>query len=301
MLLFALSGAFAGVSYSDIVGKSFDRAVRKKFFVYRQFLSSIGILISAFIVKQLLSNIPYPQNYQTAFLTAGILLFIASIGFMTLHEKASQISNSYKNVFHVLKSIPYEIRSNKTLKNFVIVSNLIGVSFVLTPFYVGFIKNTYTITNNEIGNFLLVQVLGMIFSNLLWNKIVSKISFKGIIKIAVILLASLPILTMLLSLLGNIEYYYFIFFLVGSAISAQKIANEGVIIEISNEANRPLYVGIIGTLNLTIAFFPLLLGLSFEIIGYFPIFISLSLITLSALYFINKMVCPVDLEKIENL
>ncbi len=296
MGLFALSGAFAGISYTDIVGKSFDRSKLKKFFVTRQFLTGGGIFISALIVDRILTHIKYPENYQTAFITAAALLLIASFGFLYLKEKPSKISHRYNGFIEVLKKIPEEIKLNSNLKYFVIAANLIGMAFVLIPFYLGFIKQSYTLTTNEIGNFLLVQITGMIISNFIWNKVVKKLSFKGMLNISVILLSSLPLLALVLNYFNNINLFYLLFLFTGSAISAQRIALDGVIIEISNEANRPLYTGIFGTLNLTSALIPIILGIIFAKAEYAIIFITFSIITMYALVIIKKMMCPVDLE-----
>ncbi len=297
MTLFALSGAFAGVSYTDIVGKSFDNAGRKKFFVTHQFLSGIGILISAVIVKEILAGIEYPQNYQAAFFTASGLLFLASIGFMILKEKPSDITVRYKSIFAVIRIIPAEIKASANLKYFILTTNLIGLTAILIPFYVGFIKQSNHLDEGNIGTFLLFQIIGMITSNLLWHKLVKIFSFKGMLRTAIVLLSMLPVLALLVDSFNSLNLFYILFFLAGSAISAQKIAQEGVIIEISNEANRPLYTGIYGTLNLSSVLLPLLLGLILDSTGYTIVFILLSVTTISALRLANKMVCPVDLEK----
>ena len=298
MALFALSGAFAGISYTDIIGKSFDRTQRKKFFVTRQFLSSGGILISAVIVDRILSRMTYPTNYQTAFLTAAALLFIASIGFVYLKEKPSDILKKYQGFADVFKSIPGEIRRNSNLKYFIVIANLLGLTFVLIPFYLGFIRTNYSITPAIIGRFLTVQIVGMILSNFLWRNVVKSLSFKGMLNITVILLSALPLLALALSSRDSLVPYYGLFFIAGAALSAQKIALSGVLIEITNETNRPLYTGIFGTFNVTSAIIPVLLGFAFVRLGYPVIFIALSLLTLSSLVIIKKMVCPVDLERV---
>lgn len=299
MTLFSVSGAFANVSYTDIVGKSFDAAMRKKFFVFRQFIIGIGIFVSAVIVKQILSSIKYPDNYQVAFFTAGGLLFIAAFGFILLKEKPSQISQRYKNIVDVIKAIPGEIKKSDNLKNFIISTNLIGITFVLIPFYVGFVQDKLEITEDVIGTFLVIQIVGMIISNLFWHQLVKKFSFKGMLRVTIIINAILPIIALLLAAMNNISSFYVLFFINGAAISAQKIAYEGVLVEISNESNRPLYTGIFGTLNLATMIVPLLIGTLIVSTGYTILFAVLPVITLSALYFINKMVCPIDLEKEE--
>jgi len=300
MSLFSLSGAFAGVSYTDIIGKSFNTDERKKFFVFRQFISGVGILISAVIVKEILSSVSYPQNYQVAFFMAGALLFVASMGFVVLKEKPSQISQRYNTFIDVIKTIPTEIKKSSNLKNFVITTNLIGFTFVLIPFYVGYIKNSFVLNKEVIGWFLLIQIIGIIFSNIIWHKLVKRFSFKGMLRVDILINAVLPPIALVLGLLENMTMFYILFFFNGFAISAHKISLEGVMVEISNESNRPLYTGIFGTFNLVSMIIPLLIGTFLVNVGYTFLFVVLPFISLSAVHFVNKMICPIDLERLNN-
>ncbi|MGK9369917.1 hypothetical protein ACSSWA_13555 [Melioribacter sp. Ez-97] len=138
MFLFSISGAFAGISYGDIVGKSFETSKRKTFFATKQFIAGAGVLSSAFLAKFLLSELEYPRNYQTAFFSAASFLFIASAGFWTIKEKPSRVI--IKKKMELLKSVIGEIRNNKTLRGLILISNLAGFSFVTIPFLIGHIK-----------------------------------------------------------------------------------------------------------------------------------------------------------------
>ncbi len=301
MVLFSISGAFAGVSYTDIIGKSFTSETRKRFFVTKQIITSIGILISAFLVKDLLVSIDYPENYGAAFTIAGILLFIASLGFIFLKEKRSEIKKQYSSIREVIKSVPAEIRANPNLKYFVIISNLIGTTFTLIPFYIAYSRTVFEITEDLIGQFLLAQLSGMVISNLIWKRFLKKYSFKGMLKVTSVMMGIAPLLVIIISSFNSVVLFAGVFLLIGSGISSQKITMEGVLIEISNEANRPLYIGIYGTLNLTSAFLPLLSGSLFGIIGYHYIFILWSFLTFSSLFLIKKMVCPVGIEEKKSI
>ena len=52
--LFSLAGAFANISYTDILGKSVNPDKRKTFFSSLQIISGVIVLASAFIVKKIL-------------------------------------------------------------------------------------------------------------------------------------------------------------------------------------------------------------------------------------------------------
>ncbi len=54
MTIFSFSGAFAGISYNDILGKSINATARKEFFIIKQLLSGMAVIISALIAREIL-------------------------------------------------------------------------------------------------------------------------------------------------------------------------------------------------------------------------------------------------------
>lgn len=291
MIIFTLSGAFAGVSYTDMLGKSIKGELRKKFFVVRQLLSSTGILISALVVRQVLKLYQYPKNYEVAFLLAFGLLIIASFGFIAVKESSTEVINPQLTFFKLLHSIPSVLRKDKNLKYFIIISNLAGFSLTIIPFYIALAKDQFHLNEKLVGNFLLFQIIGMILSNFLWNYIVKKYSFKGVLKSAIILEGMLPIIAIALAYFSTLEYFVILFFISGSALSAHKISFGGMLIEISKDENRALYAGVFGALSLTITIFPLLIGLLINWVSYIPIFIVISIIISSSFFLTKRIEC----------
>jgi MFS family permease len=294
MFIFSVSGAFAGVSYTDILGKSISSVTRKRFFVTRQFLNSIGVLISALLVRAILKEVEYPNNYVYMFAAASVLLFIAAIGFIKLKERSSEILKVPKKFTEVLRSIPSIIRSDANLRNLVLSVNVLSVSFTMIQFYLSLVKSQSELSKEVIGNFLLFQIIGMILSNFIWFRFTKSKGFKGMFKITIVLYAFLPIMALIFALFLPMEYFGIVFLLIGASFSAYKISSDSVLIEISDESNRALYSGIYGTLNLTMALFQLIIGVLISSLGFTTVFIISSLLTFSALFFLSKMVCPID-------
>lgn len=294
MALFSISGAFAGISYNDLLGKSIESIKRKKFFVIKQFITSLGILFSAFVLKELLIGFSYPDNYKYAFTLAGILLFIGSAGYYFVKEKPTLLNENTISFLTIIKNIPTQLLQNKNLKYLVIIANLIGLTITITPFYIAYAKKLFTIDNELISNFLLNQIIGMIFSNLFWQHLIKKIGFKGMIKISILLYSIVPFSVLVLSYFNSSELFSIIFFLIGGAISANKIAIDGALIEISDNSNRVMFTGIFGSLNIVSVVFPLLISFIITKFSYQTVFIIFPLITLTAYYFTHKMICPVN-------
>ena len=93
-----------------------------------------------------------------------------------------------------------------------------------------------------------------------------------------------------------LPFFLILFFLSGATLSAQRIAQEGILLEISNETNRTLYTGIIGAFNLTIAIFPLVSGILITLVGYAPVFLVGSLSMITSLYFARQINCDLERE-----
>jgi len=291
MLVFSVSGAFAGVSYSDILGKSITGNTRKRFFVVRQFLSSIGVLLSAVIAREFLKGFEYPNNYIIMFSAASIILFVASFGFASIKENPTKKFRSERNLFQVLRSIPKVLKEDLRFRNFIYLINLIQLPLTLIPFIVVLSKESFELTKATIGNFLFFQISGMIISNLLWARVVKKYSFKGVVRILIGVEVFIPIFALVAANFGNYYFFNMIFFIVGFAMSAFKISNEGIFLEITNETNRAMYQGIGGSLNITVAFFPLVSGLLINYIGVSPIFIGASILVTFAFLLPSKIKC----------
>ena len=291
MLIFTMSGAFAGVSYTDILGKSIAGDRRKRFFVVRQLLSSLGVLISALIARQILKQYTYPLNYEILFAAAAAALAMASLGFLALREPPVANRFESSSMAEIFKFIPGYLREDANLRSFILMNNLAGFATTLMPFYVVLARDTYSLTTEDIGNFLLIAILGMILSNFLWSRVLRRFAYKGVLHIWLLLGASVPLLALALSSFASYTLFQVVFFFSGAVMSAQRIAQEGVLIEISENDNRVLYSGINGAFNLTIALFPLISGFAIAWLGYGPIFMLGSLAMFAALFFARRLNC----------
>ncbi|MGQ9644801.1 MAG: MFS transporter, partial [Ignavibacterium sp.] len=229
-----------------------------------------------------------------------ILLFIGTAGYYFVKEKPTAVNENTISFIKIIKSIPTQLSQNKNLKYLVVITNLIGLTITITPFYIAYAKKLFIFNNELISNFLLYQIIGMIFSNLFWHYLLKKIGFKGMIKISVLLYSIVPISALILSQLKSTEIFSLLFLLVGAAISANKIAIDGALIEISNDSNRVMFTGIFGSLNIVSVVFPLLISLIIKNFSYQIVFIIFPLITLTAYYFTHKMSCPVDSNEVKT-
>lgn len=281
MFLFALAGTFAGVSYADIVGKSLRADQRHRFFVSRQVLSSVAFLVSAVTVRQVLVRYGYPTNYMWLFVLAAGLLLIASLGFWAITEPTLAPPGDAHRLADVLRSIPGRLREDRDLRRYILVVNLTGFGLTLIPFYVMLARAHYGLTGRQVGAYLLVQIVGMILSNLLWARVTKQFGFRGVLRGCIACGAAAPVLALVL-VRGPLIFFLPVFLLIGAGLSARKIAFEGLFIEITTDENRALHKGVVGTTSLSTALFPLLAGGLIGSVGYAPIFLLSAVLVASA-------------------
>jgi len=209
MTIFSFSGAFAGIAYNDILGRAIDKGSRKNFFIVKQTLSSVGIFASALLARHALQLLSYPRNYSVLFLIAGGLLLIATLGFWVIKEEATPVKEdlSYPQRFKLLKDA---FVGDKNLRNYLYLTNTVSIGFAIIPFLIVFAKANFGLTSADTGNFLLLQVSGMIVSTLIYRFISKGQSYKGILAVFIAAGALLPVLALLFH--GNKTLYFSLFF-----------------------------------------------------------------------------------------
>lgn len=296
LLLFTLSGAFAGLSYIDLVGKSFSPETRKRFFTQKQLISSIGILVSALIARMLLRNLEFPHNYFSLFAAAALMLLIASGGFWCIKEKPVETEHR-RGYLATLKLIPGLLKEDPNLRYYLGYVNSVGFHVALIPFYVSFAQQQYYIDKNVIGNLLLLQMVGMIISSFVWPRLVKRGGFKLILKFWALLSLILPVTALLFGSFLPLQAYVALFLLTGTTVSARKVTQDAVVVELSTEKNRVLYSAVIGTLNLSVVIFPVLLGGLIRLLGYPAVFCGVGIASFFGLIYLKKLSCPVDTQR----
>jgi len=285
--VFSFSGVFAGVSYTDLLGRSIPKDLRRKFMAYRQISRSIFALLGVFFAKIILKRYEYPKNYSMMFLIAALLLSIAAIGFWLIKED-SRFNRRLPSFWEILKSVPKTLAKDENLKNYIFFSNFTGFGLIITPFYILLARKSFSLADSFIGNFLLLQMIGITIASFFWGKSLDRYGYKKVLGNCVILGTILPILALILSRF-NPFIYSVIFFLSGFTISARQMSFEGVLIEISSIENRALYVGISGALNLATALLPLMIGIVVKYAGFVVVFPFVSIMVFTSLFFLRHI------------
>ena len=287
-LIFAVSGSFSGVSYTDILGKSILPERRKKFFSIKQVIFSLGIFGSAFAVKELLQIYDFPTNYYWLFFFAAIFLFIATFGFFGIQEVPVKVEKikGLKSYFDAFKK---EFQTNPRLLHYLLTINTLGIGISMLPFVISFLKQTHGLDGNDVGNLLIFKTVGLIIAGVSLFLFSKKFKYRHILFSAFGLSFTMLILVIFFS--KHFFVFPMIFLMGGMFFSLFSISKSGILLEISNNQNRPLYAGMAGAGSILITLFPTIGGILIEQIGFQYVFGITLLILITSLYFIRKLNC----------
>ncbi len=284
---FSLGGAFANISYTDILGKSVIQSSRKSFFSVRQVITGIILFFSALIANKVLTSSEYPANYGYMFFIAFGALFVASLGFWNIKE-VTPSRMAVKNLEHFFQLIKTELKQNQKLKYFLGFINTMGISIALLPFIMLYAKELYHTENTDTGLFLLYKIIGSVSAGFILFLLAGRYKYRFLMYGSAALAFSLP----LFILFSSETPSFIIIFLIGGVIfTTYSISMNGVLLEVSGTKNRTLYTGIAGAGNILPALFPLLGGWIIKEFGFQPFFILFMIIILSSFFFIYKINC----------
>jgi hypothetical protein len=128
----------------------------------------------------------------------------------------------------------------------VLVTNTASISIAIIPFYIALAKTSFNLTSRAVGNYLVHQILGMIVSNVVWMKIITRTkTYKSILYVSLGLNMVLPVYALVAA--QHQTAFLAVFALAGFSLTAYEIIMSGILVEISTNENRALYTGISGT------------------------------------------------------
>ncbi|HDS07181.1 MAG TPA: MFS transporter, partial [Bacteroides sp.] len=266
---FSMGGAFANVSYTDILGKSVLPSTRKVFFSIKQAVTGSVLLLSALLAKKVLTMKSFPGNYAWIFVIGFAALLIASLGIWNLKERIPS-KMPVHNVKHFKSLLTDELRKNKRLGYFLGWVNTMGISITLLPFVLLYSKQVFHTLSQETGFYLFYKVVGTVSIGVLLFLLSRKFKYRYLLYGNAVLALVVP----LILLFSDAVPPFRLLFLAGGVVfAAYAISMNGVILEISGTENRTIYSGIAGAGNILPALFPLLGGWIIEHFGFSPFLI----------------------------
>lgn len=319
VLLFALSGGFAGIAYSDIVARVLPSDRRPAMIAARQVAGGVAALGGGALVARILApgTFAWPLDYALPMAIGAAGLAVAAAGFLPVREpkegafSAPTEDGPVADAPHdspdapspadgapaeapkgLLRETIRVLRRDAAFRTFLLVENLSSFSLMVLPFYMLYVTRTFPDAPARLGTYVLAQVAGSLVSNVLWLFLSRRFGSVGVLRACIATGAALPLIVLALSPLGS-AWYALVFLLVGFVTSGRNIGFEPYLLDLAPGPERTLYLGIRGSLNLLDVVLPLVGGLLVAALGFPPVFLGVSAFMLAALVLLRKASCPV--------
>ncbi len=288
MTIFSFSGAYANISYTDIMGKVIAPSRRKRLLMVKQLISSIGVIVSALLVKVILSRLNYPKNYSLLFLLAGLLLLLGTTGFWLIKEPAT-IAPAKTKLKEKIKEFSAVLKSDPNFRKYLLLMNTTGVIKTTIPFFILFARQNFVVDGSLTGTFLLVQMAGGLLAMIGLNLFSKSSRYRFMVYLYVIISAITPITALLVPAVPR--WYALVFLLGGIGHSIGQVVAPGVLLEISTDDNRAIYTGLSGAGSIMQVLYPLLAGYMVGLLGFNLVFILTSIFIVIGLYVAKTIQC----------
>ncbi|NOZ80594.1 MAG: MFS transporter [DPANN group archaeon] len=286
--LFSFSGAFANISYTDILGKSVLPKQRKSFLSLKQVFAAAGVFLSAIVAHRILATYSLPVNYSLLFLCAAGFLLIATVGFWRIKEIGSK-SHYVRDLRGFIVFIRNSLQNDIRLRNYLLLLSTLGISISILPFLVLYGKAHFSLVSSGVGNLLLLKVIGVISMGVFLFFLSRHFTYSKTLYASVGIALAIPLVVFFA---GDSYLLFMLAFLLGGLLFAiYTVSMNGVLLEISNTRNRAMYTGLAGVGNIVPALFPLFSGWLIKVQGFTAFFILFGTIVLSSVVFIRRLAC----------
>ena len=261
---FSFTAGFGAIYFKELMAKVFSKEYRGRTMANRQIFTAIGSILSGGVAGYVLENYEAPLNYAYLFMVSSFLMAIGFIAFGTINEpEKKEVRKKEKSFLEFLKNSFSLLKTDKRLKNQIIII-LLGFSYLLAyPFVILKANHSFTLTGWMLGGFITIQMIGSIIGSFfLWRKmhnykLMMRLSFVfAISSFIVAFFADTPIV------------YGIVFLFFGLAMDGFSISGMNLVFEIAPEDKRPIYTALQSNITSLGLFFPILGGFILKYAGY---------------------------------
>ena len=293
----AIAGSSSGLFWYDFFSKTTPVKLRGRLLSIRLLLGSALGMLGGSAVAVVLSSIVFPHNFALLFLIS-FLLTMLSLYFLTRLKEPAEAEPVSPGIELATEVIPLSlreilIRSKKILKenldfkNFMIADALILMALTASAFYAVYAIRKFNLPTAYAGTFTIILMASQVFGNFIFGYLADFFGHK----INMLILASCSAAASLCAAFANnVLMYGIVFFFMGCTVTLQGISRLAIVVEMCNESERPIYIGLLNSVTAPTVLFGIIGGVLITFFGHIPVFLVYSLISLTAVYWLYKKV-----------
>jgi MFS family permease len=269
LAVFYAGGGLGNIPYTDIIGKVIPASRRGTFFGGKEALAGPLAVGAALMARRILAGVGYPDSYALLFGLAAAALALASIGFWLIREPPRTDAPGRSQPWRAY--LAQLVAAAGRLRTLIVIQLLTGFSLMALPFYVVYAQKEMGAPSEVVGWFLLAQVTGGVLGNLVWARLVDRVSSRTMLTACALTSTAAPLLAIAMGSLGWWGLLPTVF-LAGAAFNGRRVGFQSALLELAPATERPTFAALNAVLIVPLAVLPLLAGLFLQEQSYPALF-----------------------------
>lgn len=287
LLVYTAFWLFVGLhnlSVSLLYGKLVEATARGRLMLIATTFGSIcAVLCAWFLMRPWLAQ--SNPNFVMLFLFTGILFLTASCTAALLLEQADDkaVDVQAKSSVQALKSAVAILKNDSNFRLLTLVAACFGIGITLFPHYQAYAKQSLNLSLASLVPWVIAQNVGAAAFSIPLGKLADKFGNRLALQLAMLLLCTIPILTMLMVNFPTSTPevgLYVVFFLLGLMPVTMRLFNNYTL-EIANREDQPVYLSTLGAvMALPVVLVSTIVGMMVDVVGFESVFTVIATIVL---------------------
>ena len=279
---FYTSEGLNGVSWPALVGKVIPEGIRGRFFGFGQLVSSLAAGGAGYIVSRVLDKegAASPSRWALLFGLGFVSLMLSIVSMFFIHEDVEDKPPGRTDIRRGLRMMARYFRTDKGLRRLIVVQIVLSTAGAAFPFFIVRARETFTGNDAIIGAFLATQSIGGAVAALIGGFLIDRVGSWAAIRLgAVAQIAALLSVIAAGTLGAPVVFYFAAFFLLGFVVNSAWWSFSAYLLDIADDAQRPIYLATSGILNSVTVANPIIVGSLFAALAPETVFALLAAIS----------------------
>ncbi|MGQ9630560.1 MAG: MFS transporter [bacterium] len=241
-----LGGGLATPAWLDMIAKVIPQRRRGRFAGLSNFLGGILGMVGASLTVYILERYAFPENFAICFLIAFLFTSISWVSLSLTREPAHPVADEKHSFGVYARQLGKLLKEDRNYSIFLVASVFLSFSGMAPAFFTVNAIGRLNLSGGEVGGFTFFLVMSQTIFTLLWGYLGDRKGYKIVIILGVLCNISASILAILAN---SVYLFYGLFSAIGSAMSAEMIANLNIVLEFGPPEKRPTYIGLTNTIR----------------------------------------------------
>lgn len=275
--LFMFFDGVASLAWYDLIARAVAPTVRGRLFGSMSLVGGLFAVFGGLVVQRVVGNLalPFPTDYRLLAVVSLTILMIGIVPLFLIVEPESEVPPPPEPLGRYIRRLPSLVRGRPGFRHLVGVQLLVGASGLAVPFYSPFALLGLGLQESDVGGFVVGVTLGSMLGGATWGYLGDRHRKELAIRLLAACGSLAPVVPLALRIAGTSfppavsgVVLTIAFFFVGCSIRGGWVAYANYVIEIAEETERPVLIGLMNTLSGSLAIAPPLGGLLASLLGY---------------------------------